>query len=176
MAAPKFVPVDPTHHPRDYESPPRREEPWVLDRPAEREAGHPDRDAGRMGAQGPDQGYVLKLVPLLRDELHLSQREELAAVERGIVTVALKRASLFGRAPLIHDVRVAYTVWGFLDPDAPQELVAERRKRFEGVHHIAPHYAERRALADAVPADVLVQSPDEVLAGYRSDWRAQLSF
>lgn len=146
----------------------------MTDRPAELEEGHPDRDAGRMGAHGPDQGYVLKLLPLFRDELHLAPREELAAVERGIITVALKRASMFRRAPVIHDVRVAYTVWGFLDPEAPQELVSERRRRFEGAHHIAAHYAERRALADAVPADVLLQTPDEALAGYRRDWRSQL--
>lgn len=146
----------------------------MADRPSELNAGHPDRDAGRMGAHGPDQGYVLKLVPLLRDELHLTKGEELAAVERGIITVALKRASLFGRAPVIHDVRVAYTVWGFLDPQAPKELVDERRRRFEGVHHIAPHYPERRALADAVPAEALLLAPAAVLDAYRADWRAQL--
>lgn len=174
MAAPQFVPVAPTHHPRDYESPPRRDDPWVLDRPGELEDGHPDRDAGRMGSQGPDQGYVLKLLPVLRDELHLAAHEELPAVERGAVTVALKRASLFGRAPVIHDLRVAYTVWGFLDPDAPKELVDERRKRFEGVHHIAPHYTERQAIADSVPADVLRRSPAQVLDAYRADWRSQL--
>ena len=174
MAAPQFVPVAPTHDPRNYESPPRRDDAWVLDRPGDLDEGHPDRDAGRMGSPGPDQGYVLKLIPLLRDELHLTTGEDLAAVERGVVGVALKRASLFGRAPVIHDVRVAYTVWGFLDPQAPAELVDERRQRFEGVHHIAPHYPERRALADAVPSEVLVQTPDQVLAGYRADWRSQL--
>jgi hypothetical protein len=118
----------------------------------------------------------LKLVPILRDELHLAAREELPAVEAGAVTVALKRASLFGRAPVIHDLRVAYTVWGFLDPDAPKELVDERRKRFEGVHHVAAHYPERRALADAVPVEVLRLGPAEVLERYRADWRAQLRF
>ncbi len=143
-------------------------------RPGELEDGHPDRDAGRMGSQGPDQGYVLKLIPLLRDELHLSKGEHLDAVERGVVAIALKRASLFGRAPVIHDVRIAYTVWGFLDAEAPAELVEERRKRFEGVHHIAAHYPERRSLADAVPVEVLRRSPGEVLEAYRSDWRSQL--
>jgi hypothetical protein len=174
MAAPPFVPASPTHHPRRYQSPPRRDDEWWLDRPGDLPAGQPDVDAGRMGAPGPDQGYVLKLLPVLRSKLHLQAGEQLAAVERGAVAVALKRASLFGRAPVIHDLRVAYTVWGFLDPDAPGELVDERRRRFEGVHHTAAHYAELRAVADAVPAAVLRGTPGEVENAYRSDWRSQL--
>ncbi len=174
MSAPQFVPVAPTHKPRDYESPPRRDDEWFLDRPGDLETGQPDPDAGRMGAPGPDQGYVLKLVPLLRDELHLAPGEDRRDVERGAVAVALKRASLFGRAPIIHDVRAAYTVWGFLDANAPQELVDERRRRFEGVHHTIAHYPELRAIADAVPAEVLRRDHGEILETYRNDWRAQL--
>lgn len=175
MAAPQFVPVDPTHHPRDYESPPWRDDEWYLDRPGDLDDGQPDIDAGRMGAPGPDQGYVFKLLPVLRDDIHLAANEKLAAVERGIVAVALKRASLFGRAPVIHDVRVAYTVWGFLDAQAPKELVDERRRRFEGVHHTAAHYPELRALADAVPARTLRGTPAGIERAYRADWRSQLS-
>jgi hypothetical protein len=175
MAAPQFVPVPPTHQPRDYQSPPRRDDQWWLDRPGDLDTGQPDVDAGRMGAPGPDQGYVFRLLPLLRDDVHLEAREDRAAVERGVVAVALKRASLFGRAPVIHDLRAAYAVWGFLDPNAPEELVRERRRRFEGVHHTAAHYPELRALADAVPAQVLRKTPDAILADYRADWRSQLS-
>ena len=176
MAVPQFVPVSPTHRPRDYSSPPWRGDEWVADRPADLGGkGQPDADAGRMGSPGPDQGYVLKLLPLLRDELHLSEGERLADVERGGEVVALKRASLYGRAPVIHDLRVAYTLWGFLDANAPAELVAERRRRFEGIDHIAPHYPERRAVADAVPAASLRRTPEEVAQAYRADWRSQLS-
>ena len=128
-----------------------------------------------MGAPGPDQGYLLTLVPLLRDELHLTGHEQLADVEAGGVAVALKRASLYGRAPVMADLRVAYTVWGFLDEQAPAALVAERAKRFEGVHLTAHHYPELRAVADAVPADALRQTPAQVAAAYAADWRVQLS-
>lgn len=175
MSAPQFVPVAPTHQPRDYESPPRRDDTWFLDRPGDLETGQPDPDAGRMGAPGPDQGYVLKLLPILREELHLTAGEDLRAVERGAVAVALKRASLFGRAPLIHDLRAAYTVWGYLDANAPQELIDERRTRFEGVHHVAAHYPELRAIPDAVPAATLRRSHGEILEAYRADWRSLLS-
>ncbi|MEZ5139615.1 MAG: hypothetical protein R2711_12865 [Acidimicrobiales bacterium] len=88
-----------------------------------RRAGHQRRPARRRrrphGRPGPDQGYLLKLVPLLRDELVLADGEDRRDAEAGGVAIALKRASLFGRAPIVHDLRVAYTVWGLLSPSAP---------------------------------------------------------
>lgn len=128
-----------------------------------------------MGAPGPDQGYVLKLIPLFRDELKLVGTEQLADAEAGAVAIALKRASLFGRAPVVHDVRIAYTVWGFLDGGAASELVAERTERFEGIHLTAHHYPELRAVADAVPESTLRLTPAEAASGYAADWRSLLS-
>lgn len=172
MAAPQFVPVSPTHQPRVYTSSPRRGD-WWADRHSDIVAeGQPDVDEGRMGAPGPDQGYVLKLIPLLRGELELVKGENLADVESGVTVVALKRASLFGRAPIIHDVRVAYVVFGFLDPETDPELVKLRRKLFTGARHTLHHYPEIRAIADAVPADTLRMSPDEVAQSYSSRWQS----
>lgn len=177
MAAPEFVPTKPTDRPRAYVSPPRYGDEWRAVRPGEvvGHGGQPDVDAGRMGAPGPDQGYLLKLVPLLRDELQLTEGEQRADVETGCVAVALKRASLYGRAPVIHDLRVAYTVWGFLDEGAPAELVAERRRRFEGVRLTALHYPELRAVVDAVPAETLRRTPAQVAEAASADWRSLLS-
>jgi hypothetical protein len=177
MAAPEFVPTKPTDRPRAYASPPRRDDEWLPVRPGEvvTRGGQPSIDAGRMGAPGPDQGYLLKLLPLLRDELHLTEGEHLADVEAGAVAVALKRASLFGRAPVAHDLRVAYTVWGYLDPLPNPGLVAERRERFAEVHHVAHHYPALRAVADAVPEATLRLSPDEVTAAHAIDWASLLA-
>jgi hypothetical protein len=177
VAAPEFVPTKPTDRPRAYHSPPRRDDEWVPARPGElvTTGGQPDLDAGRMGAPGPDQGYLLKLVPLLRDELRLTEREHRADVEAGGVAIALKRASLFGRAPVVHDLRVAYALWGFLDAAAPAELVAERTARFEGVHHTAHHYPELRAVVDAVPEATLRLTPAEVASRHAADWRSLLA-
>lgn len=177
MAAPEFVPVKPTHRPRSYSSPPRRDDEWMPVRPGElvTTGGQPDVDAGRMGAPGPDQGYVLKLVPLLRPELALDEGEDIDDVETAGVAIALKRASLFGRAPVIHDLRVAYTVWGLLDVVAPTELVQERRRRFEAVRFTAHHYPELRAVADAVPEATLRLTPEQVVERYRADWRSLLA-
>lgn len=177
MAAPEFVPLKPNDRPRAYTSPPGRDDAWHPGRPAElvTNGGQPDSDSGRMGAPGPDQGYLLSLVPLLRSELHLVGTEQVADAEAGGVAVALKRASLFGRAPVVHDLRVAYTVWGFLDAVAPADLVAERTARFEGVHLTAHHYPELRAVADAVPESTLRLSPAEAASSHGTDWRSLLS-
>jgi hypothetical protein len=177
MAAPEFVPLKPNDRPRAYTSPPGRDDAWLPDRPGElvTTGGQPDLDAGRMGAPGPDQGYLLSLVPLLRAELKLVGTEQVADAEAGGVAVALKRASLFGRAPIVHDLRLAYTVWGFLDAAAPAELVAERTARFEGVHLTAHHYPELRAVADAVPEATLRLSPADAATRYAADWRSLLS-
>ncbi len=177
MAAPEFVPTDPTHQARAYASPPRRDDEWWAVRPGElvSTGGQPEADAGRMGAPGPDQGYLLKLVPMLRGELRLADREQRADVEAGGVAIALKRASLFGRAPVIHDLRVAYTVWGFLDDAAADELITERRRRFEGIHLTAHHYPELRAVADAVPEATLRLTPAAAADQHRADWRTLLA-
>ncbi len=63
----------------------------------------------------------------------------------GCTAVALRRASLFGRAPVIHDLRIAFTIWGYLDAAPPAELVELRRPLFEGVANSLHHYEERRA-------------------------------
>lgn len=149
---------------------------WAADRPGDvvGRGGQPDLDAGRMGAPGPDQGYVLKLIGIVAPDLHLGADEDLGDVKAGLVAVALKRASLFSRAPVIHDLRVAATVWGLLDPSAPAELVAARRRCFTGVRHTAHHYPELRALVDAVPAETLRLTPAQAAEAHARDWRALL--
>lgn len=176
VAAPKFVPLDPVHEPRDYESAPRRMLPWFTDRPGDFAAApeHPDRDAGGVGSPGPDQGYAMKLSALLRDELQVSESEHVEDAERVVVGIGLKRASLFSRAPILADLRIAATVWGLLDPQAPADLVVERQRRFESLRHWIETYPRLRAAIDTVSTETLRGSLDEVTAAYRADWRSQL--
>ncbi len=171
VAAPDYVPTKPIDDARVYSSAPRRLGAWTADRPGDLASGQPK--GSRFGSPGPDQGYALTLAERFRDRLSLRPGEHVDDALAGAVTVALKRASLFGRAPTIHDLTVAHTVWGFLDDKADDELVAERRHRFEEVAD-THHYLEQRAIADAVPEASLRLTPVEVEARYRADWRSLL--
>lgn len=168
MAAPEYVPVKPVDDVRAYESPPRRPDSWWAARAGDLPAGQPRGD--RLGSQGPDQGYALKLAhEVFAPQLHLGAVHLDDAVA-GCVAVALKRASLFGRAPVAHDLRLAFTVWGFLDERPPADLVALRDRLFESVSH-PHHYGEARSLVDAVPDATLRRPHTDVRA---ADWRQLL--
>lgn len=171
MAAPEFVPVDRTVPVRGYSSPPRLPESWWPERPGEVvDVGQP---RGRqLGNQGPDQGFALKIARRFEGQLVLTPGEHEHDALAGAVAVALKRASIFGRAPVIHDLTVALTVWGFL-AEAPTELVDLRRDLFEEVAH--PHdYANLAHIVHLVPEATLRMAPTEVSEAHRADWRALL--
>lgn len=172
MAAPQFVPVDPMARPRSYGSPDHVPAPWKADRPAAIAGRQPS--GSRLGSPGPDQGYALLLAERIRPRVVVAAGESVDDALAGCLGVALRRASLFGRAPVIHDLTVALTIWGFLDANAPEDLVALRKHDFDGVRHLAHHYAEARAITDRVPEASLRMSPDQVTRAYASNWRTLL--
>jgi hypothetical protein len=172
MAAPEFVPVPATARSRGYESPDHVPEGWTPDRPADLDGRQPQGD--RLGYQGPDQGFALRLANLFRSRLQLRPGEHGEDVVEGCLGIALRRASLYGRAPVVHDLDIAFTVWGYLDPSPPDDLVAVRKRLFEGVH-LSHHYAEARDLADRVPEATLRLTPPQVSEAYgRGGWRELL--
>jgi hypothetical protein len=143
----------------------------VADRPGETFAV-PERVAGG-GHQGPDQGYALKLVARFESEVSLRPGEHWPDVAAGAAAIAMKRASLFGRAPVRDDVEMALTMWGFLDDAPPSELVELRREAFAGIGSFH-HYLEVRRLVGAVPTKTLRSAPLHVFQSYSSDWSLQL--
>ncbi|MEZ5412650.1 MAG: hypothetical protein R2761_31745 [Acidimicrobiales bacterium] len=171
MAAPDFVPQQPARRVRAYTSPPRRPDSWVPDRPGELPTGQPH--GARLGTIGPDQGYAYRLVKQFDGRLELGRVSHDDATA-GCVAVAMKRSGLFGRAPVVHDLTAAFTLFGFLDASPPAELVELREKLFAQVHS-PHHYVELRHLVDLVPADVLRSSHDAIATAYRSDWRSNLA-
>jgi hypothetical protein len=171
MAAPEYVPRPADEVARVYGSPPWRPESWTADRPGDLRTRQPVGD--RLGRPGPDQGYVLRLARQFEGTLVLADGEHEVDAIAGCVGVALKRASLFGRAPVVHDLTIAFTVWGFLS-GAPDDLVAVRRPLFAEVAN--PHHNEEaRLVVDLVDEATLRQSPDEVRDQASGDWRSLIA-
>ena len=170
MAAPKFAPVSSNDVVRTYESPDHVPQAWNPDRPAEIHGRQPVGE--RLGYQGPDQGYVLTLAERFRDKLYVSPIESVNDALRGGINIALRRASLFGRAPVIHDLTIAFTIWGLLDRGAAADLVARRTELFEGVGNTSHHYTQGRIIADLVPESTLRLTPAGASSAYTGgNWR-----
>ena len=153
MAQPPYVPHAAGATARHYSSPPQRRGGWRADRPGEPAEGPLPAGEG-FGYQGPDQGYALRLAKRFVPRLALQTGEKAGDVVAGCVTVAMKRASLFGRAPIAADLQVAFDQWSYLDAGAPIEVVASRQELFAGA---GGHdgYPIRCRIADEVPPEVL---------------------
>lgn len=168
MAAPKSAPAgdSESHH---YSSPDVVPDAWSPERPGVVEGLQP---VGRLlGAQGPDQGFALMVAERLSPKIKLQGRERLDDAIRGCLGIALRRASLFSRAPVVHDLTIAFTIWGFFDANPPDDLIARRPQLFEGVGDVNHHYAEGRVIADSVPESTLRMTPEQAAAAYPSRWQ-----
>jgi hypothetical protein len=171
MAAPDYVPVSPQDRPRRATQMPAAER-WRLGRPGDfvqTIARQPEGPG--MGSPGPDAGYALRLASSFRDRVHLQPGEHWDDVEAGCVGVATRRAALFGRAPVVYDLELAFGLWGYLSDSPPTELVEARRRLFEGAAH---HYWDQRAIADRVTEETLRLAPAEVRARASADWQSLL--
>ncbi len=166
MAAPEYVPVSLNELPRLKEPIPAPGS-WKADRPADLQSGQPTGD--KFGRPGPDQGYALTLARRFEDRLVLTDGEHPEDAVAGCLGVATKRCSLFGRAPVIYDLELAFTLWGYLG-EAPADLVEFRRPLFEGARD---HYWDQRRIADLVPEETLRLTPAQVRERL-SDWRSLL--
>lgn len=137
-------------------------------RPGEVVGTEPPAGPG-LGHQGPDQGYALKLAERFTGQLVVAAGESEDDALAGCVAVALRRASMFCRAPVMHDLRVALELFGFLG-EADADLVAWRRDRFAGAagHH---GYHVKLRLADLVPTETLRLTAAAVAEARSKDWR-----
>jgi hypothetical protein len=168
MTQPSYVPMTAADTVRAAERMPVPDG-WRPERPGEITSGSQPK-GGAFGNAGPDQGYALKLARLFVPKLNLQPGERVDDAVAGALAVALKRASLFGRAPVVYDLEHAFTLWGFLG-GAPKDLLAERFERFQGVAH---EYNKQRELAGLVPEETLRMTPIEVHA-HLNDWRSLLT-
>ena len=167
MAQPEYVPLSPADRVRPVERlPPARR--WFQRRPAD--LVKPGQPRGKLlGTPGPDQGYGAMLAERFRERLELAPGEHAEDAIAGCLTVALRRAALFGRAPVIWDLEHAFTLWGYLG-EPPPALVEHRVPLFQSAAH---HYEAQRAIADSVAESTLRLTPEQLQAQL-SDWRSLL--
>lgn len=156
MAQPDYVPLSTADKVRAAERLPVPDA-WRPDRPAEI-TGARRPEGRRLGTPGPDQGYGLKLARRFVGKLELAPGEHAEDAVAGALVVGLKRAALFGRAPVVYDFELAFTLFGYLG-GAPADLVAFRKPLFQAVAH---HYWEQRQIADLVPEETLRLTPAQM--------------
>jgi hypothetical protein len=155
MAQPDYVPISAEERVREVERLPVAR-PWYADRPAELRGRAPR--GGNFGTPGPDAGYGIKLARQFVDRLQLRPGESADDAVAGCFAVGEARAALFGRAPVVYDMELAYTLWGFL-VGAPDGLVAFRAPLFRGAAH---HYRIQREIVRRVPESTLLISPADL--------------
>jgi hypothetical protein len=165
MATDPYVPVDPQDAPRgSLPVPPAAR--WRAARPGDIDPAIGIGCRGVLfGTPGPDSGYALALAERFRGRIKVVAPETAGDAEALAAGLAMRRAALFGRAPVMGDLEVAFTLFGWLG-DPPRDLVDWRRFAVAGVEH---DYARRLALIDAVPEDVLRRRAGEVAD--QLDWR-----
>jgi hypothetical protein len=142
---------------------------WRQDRPAELTDLEAPTGA-RFGRTGPDLGYGLKLANRFEHQLELAEGETAHDAVAGCFACGARRAASFGRAPVIHDMEWAFTLWGYLG-GAPADLIDARVPFFRGASH---HYWDQREIVDAVADATLRLSPVEVRQQLGS-WRSLLT-
>ena len=169
MTQPKFAPVTDRAEVREaYKLPGAAA--WYSHRPADYRAQPSSKHRPNTGIPGPDQGYALLLADRLRERLRLTDIEHGNDVLAGAVAIALRRASMVGRAPVLGDIELALHLFGYLE-GAPEELVEIRERLFAGM---AQDYWQQRDLADLNPESTLRLSPTELRETMGSDpeaWR-----
>jgi hypothetical protein len=142
---------------------------WVADRPGDLHAGQP---TGKLlGSPGPNVGYALTLANRVRERFVLAPHERRDDAVAVVAEIAMRRAALFGRAPVLLDVEFGMQILGY-GGDCEADFLDWRVRAVQGVHH---NYYERRALVDAIPVDVLRLVPTALpdhLAGAREALRS----
>jgi hypothetical protein len=138
---------------------------WRADRPGDLGAGQTLVGTLR-GTPGPNVGYGYTLAERARDRIQVAPHEDRHDAISVVAEIAMKRASAFGRAPVIGDVDVALSLLGY-DGSGDDSFVAWRTR---AVHDAAHHYPLRRAIIDSVPASLLAKKAAD-LGPDVSEWR-----
>jgi len=165
MTQPKFAPIarEDEVRPSYRLEPP---EPWRAHRPGDLVPGARTILPG-AGIPGPDQGYGLGLAKRFTDKLVLRPGEHVDDVLAGAFAIGMRRASLYGRAPVSADIELPLVIFGYL-ASCEDDLAELRHHLFAGVAH---SYDQQRSLAARIPESTLRMKPADV-AQTEGGWRA----
>ncbi|MGH8993911.1 MAG: hypothetical protein ACRDYV_08710 [Acidimicrobiia bacterium] len=171
MAVDPYVPTQAEDAPRESSRIPPAQG-WKAVRPGDLPPGQSTRPAAGnlFGTPGPDSGYALRLTQRFHDRLEIVAPETEHDAVALAAELAMRRAALLGRAPVLVDLELAFTLFGWLGGASP-ELREWRRLTVAGLDH---DYPRRRALVDAVPEATLRLKPGEDVRAALGNWRALL--
>lgn len=155
MTTKPYVPPNRDTEYRPEQLPPAK--PWFARRPAETSA---DPHAPTFGAIGPDMGYARSLLTLFSRRLGPGGCNRDDLLEAG-VAVAMRRATMFGRAPIPEDLEVAFLLLGALDgvPGDWSRAGGSVAAHVEGVRYKP---AQAAHLAASMPDSWLCRKPGGV--------------
>ena len=165
MAAPRYVP-SPAQQKKYYESTRKVKHSSALNALLKYSNTNMNN---RNKSPGPDQGYALRLVKDFKGKIFLFEGEHWEDASEVAVLTALKRASLFGRAPCNHDLEAGFCIWGYLDSSPQEELLEIRKEKFGHIGS-AHNYLMRRYVSDAVSAAGLKRPLVLIQDDYESNW------
>ena len=155
MTQPDYVPLDAGSRLRqtDELSVPKA---WIPDRPSEHGVlkDSEPKQGKFFGTPGPGSGYALKLTRHGMEILGLDQGGDREDAEVVVSAIVIKRASLFSRAPVIHDVRFTLALLGYVGDDVPVGTSELRRNVIRGAAH--DYFLVRRIL-ESIPASTLLE-------------------
>ncbi len=155
MPTDPFVPPDPDARPRQQQNlPPGVALPpashWRPDRPGDL-SGPAVGQGDLMGTPGPNVGFAYTLAERAKDRFRTGLHEHIGDVVAIVAEVAGKRAALFGRAPVIHDIEHAMTVFGYDGSASPEFAEARTLLVLDAAHD----YERRRSVVDGVSEELL---------------------
>ena len=94
---------------------------------------------------------------------------------RGCLGIGLRRASMFSRAPVVHDLTIAFTIWGFLDRQPHRPSWSNCAASCSPAWRTSRHSTTSPCIVDMVPEATLRMTPQQVdrrVSGAGASWSA----
>ena len=126
---------------------------WRADRPGDLSGVAATAGRTLRGTPGPNVGYGYTLTERAHDRFQLAAHEDLHDAMSVVAEIGMKRASAFGRAPVMADIDLAMALLGY-DGSADAAFAAWRA---QAVHEAGHSYLARRAIVDSVPESTLAK-------------------